>query len=463
MNEASRMKSSPSFFTDALTAASDQRVLTVGQLNRAIAGLLEQNFPLSWIRGEISNFTRAASGHWYFSLKDSEGQIRCVMFRGRNQLAGFVPAEGEAVEIRALVSLYAPRGDLQLNVEVIRRAGQGSLFEAFLHLKAALAAQGLFDAERKRPLPLYPRRIGIVTSLQAAALRDVLSTLRRRAPHIRVIVYPAPVQGQGAAVKLAAMLDCANARAEVDVLLLCRGGGSIEDLWAFNEEVLAHAIARSAIPVVAGVGHETDFTIADFVADARAPTPTAAAELASPERERQLQDVAQRQQRLRVAVQRLMAWQAQRLDYLARRLVSPQAQQRTRRAELAQLQLRLVVALRRPHAQAQGRIEQLQWRLARQLPSTQPTREHLRHLLKRFQMSWQAKNGGCRARLNTAQDTLALLAPQRTLERGYAVLLNAKGEVLRSPAQLRAEQALDVHLAEGRAQIEVAKVQENLA
>ncbi len=320
-------------------------MLTVSEVNRRIAGLLERNFPLGWVRGEISNFTRAASGHWYFSLKDAGAQIRCVMFKGRNQYADFTPREGEAVEVRALVTMYEARGELQLSVEGIRRAGLGNLYEAFLRLKAALEAQGLFDPERKRPLPRHPRAIGVVTSLQAAALRDVLTTLRRRAPHVPVIVYPVPVQGAGASERIAAMLDTVNARAEVDVVILCRGGGSIEDLWAFNEEPVARAVAASEIPIVAGVGHETDVTIVDFVADVRAPTPTGAAELVSPDRARMLRDVGRDWDAVSAQFRRQLDRRAQTVDWLARRLRSPQAQMRERRTQLSHLEGRLRFAL----------------------------------------------------------------------------------------------------------------------
>ncbi|WP_334189284.1 exodeoxyribonuclease VII large subunit, partial [Noviherbaspirillum sp.] len=224
-------------------------VLTVSELNQAVARMLERSFPLAWVSGEISNFTRAASGHWYFTLKDNGAQVRSVMFRGRAQYAGFTPREGDKVEVRALVTLYAPRGDYQLNVEAIRRAGVGNLYEAFLRLKEQLNAEGLFDPQRKRPLPVFARSIGIVTSPQAAALRDILATLRRRAPHVQVILYPTPVQGEGAAMKIAQAIATASAREECDVLLVCRGGGSIEDLWSFNEEVVARTIAACAMPV----------------------------------------------------------------------------------------------------------------------------------------------------------------------------------------------------------------------
>ncbi len=304
-------------------APGGEVVVPVSALNRAIGTMLERSFPLVWVAGEVSNFTRAASGHWYFSIKDAQAQMRCVMFRGRAQYAEFTPREGDRIEVRALVTMYEPRGELQLNVEAVRRTGQGRLYEAFLRLKAQLEAEGLFAAERKRALPTHPRAIGIVTSLQAAALRDVLTTLSRRAPHIPVIVYPAPVQGVGVSGKLAAMVDAANARREVDVLIVCRGGGSIEDLWAFNEEVLARAIAESAIPVVSGVGHETDFTIADFAADVRAPTPTGAAELVSPQRVLLLRELDQRHATLARGFGRMMERRAQQLDWLARRLVSP--------------------------------------------------------------------------------------------------------------------------------------------
>ncbi len=257
-------------------------VLSVSQLLRSARDMLERRFPLQWISGEVSNLRPAASGHLYFTIKDETAQVDCVMFKSRAAALDWEPADGLRVEVRALVTMYEPRGRFQLNVEAMRRAGLGPLYERFLKLKDKLGREGLFDPDAKRTIPEHPGQIGIVTSLAAAALRDVLTTLRRRNASIPVIVYPAPVQGEGAAAKLAQALATANARAECDVLLLVRGGGSIEDLWQFNEETLARAIRASQIPVVCGVGHETDFTIADFAADARAPTPTAAAEMVSP-------------------------------------------------------------------------------------------------------------------------------------------------------------------------------------
>src|SRR5574340_462515 len=267
-------------------------VISVSELNRSARQILEQRLPLLWVAGEISNFTQAASGHWYFSLKDDKAQVRCAMFRMKSQYLDWLPENGMQVEVRAQPTLYEPRGEYQLAVENMRRAGLGALYEAFEKLKGRLEKEGLFAAARKKALPAFPRRIGIITSPAAAALRDVLTTLRRRMPNIPVLIYPVPVQGEGAAQKIAAAIQLAGQRRECDVLILCRGGGSIEDLWAFNEEVVARAIAACEIPVICGVGHETDFTIADFAADRRAPTPTAAAELATPHRADLLQRLA---------------------------------------------------------------------------------------------------------------------------------------------------------------------------
>jgi len=266
---------------EGLFLEEKSRVLRVSELNLAIKRLLESEIPLIWVRGEISNLVKAASGHFYFSLKDDQAQVRCVMFRHKSQLLGAPIANGQQVEVLAVATLYEQRGDFQLTVEQLRPAGLGVLYERFAQLKLKLENEGLFDADRKRALPRFPRRIGIVTSPQAAALRDVLTTLKQRLPSVPVVLYPTTVQGAGSAEQIALAIRAANHRAECDVLIVCRGGGSIEDMWSFNEEIVARAIAASDIPTVSGVGHETDFTIADFVADERAPTPTAAAEAGS--------------------------------------------------------------------------------------------------------------------------------------------------------------------------------------
>ncbi|MFM0072659.1 exodeoxyribonuclease VII large subunit [Paraburkholderia sediminicola] len=438
-------------------------VVPVSALNRAIGTMLERSFPLVWVSGEVSNFTRAASGHWYFSIKDAQAQMRCVMFRGRAQYAEFTPREGDRIEVRALVTMYEPRGELQLNVEAVRRTGQGRLYEAFLRLKAQLEAEGLFAAERKRALPGHPRAIGVVTSLQAAALRDVLTTLSRRAPHIPVIVYPAPVQGVGASAKVAAMVDAANARREVDVLIVCRGGGSIEDLWAFNEEVLARAIAESAIPVVSGVGHETDFTIADFAADVRAPTPTGAAELVSPQRVLLLRELDHRHATLARGFGRMMERRAQQLDWLARRLVSPAERLARQRTHLQQLSVRLASAGARPVRDARARFSLLQMRWQRWRPDLAAHQAKLDMLSQRLDAALLRQHERQSARIGTLAARLEVLSPQRTLERGYAAVLDAQsGRAVRAPSSLKPGRRLTVHLAEGAADIALADVQPRL-
>ncbi|WP_322032326.1 exodeoxyribonuclease VII large subunit [Paraburkholderia sp. J76] len=448
----------------ASSAPSGDVVVPVSALNRAIASMLERTFPLAWISGEVSNFTRAASGHWYFSIKDAQAQIRCVMFRGRAQYAEFTPREGDRIEVRALVTMYEPRGELQLNVEAVRRTGQGRLYEAFLRLKAQLESEGLFDPGRKRALPSHPRAIGVITSMQAAALRDVLTTLCRRAPHVPVIIYPAPVQGAGSAEKLTAMLETANARNEVDVLVLCRGGGSIEDLWSFNDEALARAITTSAIPVVSGVGHETDFTIADFAADVRAPTPTGAAELVSPQRTLLLRDLDQRHTALARDFGRLLERRAQQLDWLARRLVSPVERLAQQRTHLRQLTIRLASAGSRASAEARARLNVVRMRWQRARPDAAAQRARLESLERRLDGAFARQREREAARVSELTARLEVLSPQRTFERGYAALLDAQsGAAVRSPATLKPGKRLTVHLAQGSADVSLADVQPRLA
>ncbi len=434
-------------------------VLTVSALNAQVARLLERTFPLTWIGGEISNFTRAGSGHWYFTLKDDNAQVRAVMFRGRAQYAGFIPREGDKVEVRALVTLYGARGDYQINVEAIRRAGVGALFEAFLRLKEKLTTLGLFDQERKRALPLFTRSVGIVTSVQAAALRDILSALRRRAPHVRIVLYPAPVQGQGAAERIANAIGTASRRAEVDVLLVCRGGGAIEDLWSFNEEVVAYAIANCAMPVISGVGHETDFTIADFAADLRAATPTAAAELAATPRADWLASLEADATDLRRAMRRSLAEANLNLDNYARRLLSPSAQIGHQRLKLVALSTAMTHAQRAPRQRQGFALAQLRARWSRHLPDTRARGAELGALARRGTVGLASQLSARREALAALSAQLELLNPQRTLERGYAIVRDAKGQVVRAPGQIHAREALTLRLAEGSAEIGVASVQ----
>ena len=426
------------------------RVLSVSELNRSVRLLLEQSLPLVWISGEISNLTIAASGHWYFSLKDKTAQVRCVMFRGRTTALDFRPSEGLQVEIRATPGLYEPRGEFQLNVDFMRKAGLGALFEQFERLKAKLAAEGLFDATRKRPLPQHVTRIGIVTSPAAAALRDVLTTLRRRMPSIQVVLYPTLVQGEGAAAQITRAIEIANRRAEVELLIVCRGGGSIEDLWAFNEEPVARAIAASQLPVVSGVGHETDVTIADFVADRRAATPTAAAELVSPNRAEMSLRLQQLARRLQRDIWRRLQSDEQRLDYLARRLQHPGQKLQQQQQRLQQLQARLQQALAR-------RLEQARWRLdlaGQRVPALRPDIPQLMRQQAQLQQRMAAAANRqlqlLELRLRHAAVQLQQLNPAAVLERGYSIVETSKGRVLTDASQAQLNQTLKIRLARGR-------------
>src|SRR3989440_9756922 len=367
-------------------------VLSVSELLRSVRDTLERRFPLLWVRGELSNLSRAGSGHYYFTLKDGSAQVDCVLFKSRAAAIEWELRDGSQVEVRALVTLYEPRGRFQLTVEAIRRAGLGPLYERFLRLKEKLEREGLFAAAAKRAPPEHPACIGVVTSLKAAALRDVLTTLARRSPAIPVIVYPAPVQGEGAAARIAAVLARANARAECEVLLLVRGGGSIEDLWSFTEGRVARAIRASRIPVVVGVGHETDFTIADFAADRRAPTPTAVAELATPSRAEIAANLAQCLRSLSREMRRRLQYAAQALDGCAKRLVHPAERLRRSGERLSALRSRLALALG--------------------------------HRVHR-----------CESHLHRLQASLAGLDPAAVLARGYSITRTPTGEVLRDASQ----------------------------
>ncbi|CAG7600325.1 exodeoxyribonuclease VII large subunit [Candidatus Vallotia tarda] len=435
-------------------------VIPVSDVNHAIGILLGRTFSLSWIAGEVSNFTRAVSGHWYFSIKDHYAQIRCVMFRGRAQYAQLIPQEGDLIEVRATVAIYEPRGELQLNVEEVRHTGQGRLYEAFLKLKTQLETEGLFTIERKRELPLHPRAIGIVTSPKAAALRDVLITLSRRAPHVPIIVYPTQVQGAEAASRVVEIIGTANRRAEVDVLILCRGGGSIEDLWVFNDESLARAIASSVLPIVSGVGHETDFTIADFTADIRAPTPTAAAELVSAPRAVLLCELVNRHAALAGGFRRMIERRAQHLDSIAHRLVSPAERIARQLQYLRQVSLRLRLAGKRPARDARARLTMvlLRWKCGH--PDIDRATERMNQLWQNLHVAMHRYNERRNSQVYELATRIELLSPQRTLERGYAALIDLNsGSAVRTPAELKAGQRVTAHLAQGSADISIAHVQ----
>jgi exodeoxyribonuclease VII large subunit len=427
------------------------RVLSVRELNLAAKQLIEGGLPLMWVRGEISNFVSAASGHWYFSLKDEAAQVRCVMFRHKSQYLDFRPANGMQVEVLALATLYEARGDFQLTLEKMRPAGLGALYEAFERLKTKLEGEGLFDAERRRDLPLLPKQIGIVTSLQAAALRDVLRTLANRMPNIPVLLYPTPVQGEGAGQKIAQAIRTASQRAECDVLIVCRGGGSIEDLWAFNEEVVARAIAASHIPVVSGVGHETDFTIADFVADLRAATPTAAAQAVVPDRAELRQRLAQQHRHLQRAAMRQFEQRMQQADYLQRRLVHPAQRIRQQAERLGALQQRLRISGANAAQQRQWRWSALWQRLRTMRPDILRLREQQANQARHLNAAMRRTLDRHDARLLALQQHLQHLDPQQVLARGYSMVRDAQGNIVASSERIAPGDKLDITFAQGGA------------
>lgn len=399
---------------------------------RAIADTLTARFNPVTVRGEISGFSRAASGHCYFSLKDDTGQVRCALFRRSAEQLSFAPRDGQVVEALGKLDVYGPRGDLQLIVDSLKPAGQGALFEQFLRLKAQLEAEGLFDPARKRPLPPQPRSIGVVTSLGAAALRDVVTALRRRVPHVPVVIYPAAVQGALAPAELCVALRTAYRRhaetGESELLLLVRGGGSLEDLWSFNDETLVRTVAQAPMPVVCGVGHETDFTLADFVADLRAPTPTAAAELCAPAREQRLGELAYLKERLGEGTWAAIDQRAQRLDRLAQRLGRPSVRLHDSRQRLTGLQHVLQAGLQLAAQRERHRVDILQTVLPQALQRT---------LVQRVQ------------RLQRSEAALGLLDPRLVLERGYAFLTDAQGLAITRANQVVPGQALQATLADG--------------
>jgi exodeoxyribonuclease VII large subunit len=444
----------PLFATRSPPAARASEVIPVSALNRRVRNLLEANLELMWISGELSNVVRAASGHWYFSLKDEQAQVRCVMFRGRAQTVAFTPENGMQVEVRALPSLYEPRGDFQLGVETMRRAGLGALFEAFERLKARLLAEGLFDPARKRAPPTFSQRIGIVTSTKAAALRDVLTTLQRRAPMIGLVIYPTTVQGASAPTEIAAAIDSARSRREVEVLLIVRGGGSVEDLWAFNDESVARAIQRvresTEIVVISGVGHETDFTIADFMADVRAPTPTAAAELASPNREDLRAEVTGTAAALRRALERRIDTLQQKLDRAARALISPQERLTRERERVTYLRTRLTRALAATHDRAAHQLALARQRLGAQHPATVRLQlvERLQIQREALQRAYVHMDQQRRGALDSATKSLALLSPLNVLERGYGIVRH-RGKIVTDTSTLSITDAISVRVAKG--------------
>jgi exodeoxyribonuclease VII large subunit len=442
--------------------AETRDIYTPSRLNREARTLLERGLPALWLEGEISNLSRPSSGHWYFSLKDEAAQLRCAMFRQRNILARFTPRDGSHVLVRGRVSLYEQRGDYQFIADYMEEAGEGALRQRFELLKVKLAAQGLFAPEHKRPLPRLPRRIGVVTSPTGAAIRDVLHILKRRFCGIPVLLYPVQVQGGVAAAQIARTIRRASARAECDVLIVVRGGGSLEDLWAFNEESVARAIYDSAIPIVTGIGHEVDFTIADFVADVRAPTPSGAAELVVPDSSEWLRHVRRLTSRLTTALSRKLKTQQDRAAWLARRLqqLHPGVELRQRAQRLDDLEQRLTRAVRSNLGERQRTIAQLAAELRQHSPALRVANARRRLEVARATIEKLAHKTieQQRNRLAIAARTLDAFSPLATLERGYAIVTDSKGTVITNAQDVRAGQLIDARLTQGsiRARVERA-------
>jgi exodeoxyribonuclease VII large subunit len=481
-------------------------VYSVSRLNREARTLLERGFGMLWLEAEISNFSRPSSGHWYFCLKDAGAQVRCAMFRQRNILCASVARDGQKVLVRARIGLYEPRGEFQLIVEHLEDAGLGALQRQFEELRARLGAEGLFSSDRKRPLPALPKRIGVITSPTGAAVRDILHVLARRFPAVGVLIYPVAVQGAQAAAEIVAALKAAGTRQECDVLILARGGGSLEDLWAFNDETLARAIVASPIPVISGVGHEVDFTIADFAADVRAPTPSAAAELVVPDADEWLtaaqrlgarlerclrRHLAERRERLRWLTGRAaqaspnsrLARETQRLDEFDQRmsramnrrldahrerllwlrgraaLVSPAARLAQHRSRLEDLARRIGRVIRQMHAVRMSRFRECRTRLYQGAPLTQVRTLAGRReaLTARLEAAGLARVRGARERLLPLVRTLQAVSPLATLGRGYAIVADSQGNILRDAAQTADGEIIEARLAVGTIRAKVQR------
>ena len=455
--------SAPSSPLPERSAAPERDVYTPSRLNREARVLLERGLPALWIEGELSNLSRPSSGHWYFSLKDENAQLRCAMFRQRNMLARFTPKDGMHVLARGRVSLYEARGDYQFILDHIEEAGEGALRRRFELLKAKLAAEGLFAVERKKTLPRLPKRIGVITSPTGAAIRDVLHILKRRFCTIPILIYPVQVQGASAAPQIAAAIRLAAARAECDVLILARGGGSLEDLWAFNEEIVARAIVDCGIPIVSGVGHEVDFTIADFVADMRAPTPSGAAELVAPDCGEWSRSLSALGRRLALAVERSVRRRIERFNWLERRLAQrhPGLELRQRAQRLDELESRLIRVVRHTLAWRRSEVLQLAGHVRQHSPALRVAAAKGRLALARSTLGSAAANRveRHRARLSQLAGKLDAISPLATLKRGYAIVSDTQGHVVTSSRDLKRGDLIRARLSEGEIQARVESIQ----
>lgn len=392
---------------------NEARVFSVKEINRLVRELLEQNFPPFWISGEISNFISASSGHWYFSLKDDEAQVRCTMFKNKNMAADWTPKNGEKIEAKCFIGLYEARGEYQLNIDLIRHAGAGLLSEAFNQLKERLFKEGLFETARKKLIPQFPKSIGVITSPAGAAIEDILTTLKRRSPHIQIFIYPSLVQGKEAPLAIVNAIETANIRLECDVLIIARGGGSIEDLWAFNEEIVARAIVASKIPTITGVGHETDTTIADFVSDLRAPTPSGAAELVTSHTVEIVKTIQVYKKQLNKVMTGVIRELMQKIDYLEKRLISPRKQ------------------------------------IERQKEQIHQYLQRMNHSMKNTMIQYYLK-------IDKLKLNLDHLSPHAVLSRGYSIITNVNGQIVNNINQLKLDDKIRIQLNHGQADANIS-------
>lgn len=428
-------------------------VFTVSRLNREVRDILEGNFPLIWLEGELSNVARPASGHIYFSLKDKSAQVSCAMFRGRNQLVKFKPEDGMQVLVRARVSVYEARGNYQLIVEHMEEAGDGALRRAFEELKKKLASEGLFDEAHKKPLPDLPKQIGVITSPSSAAIRDILTILKRRFPSIPVVIYPVPVQGENARTKIARMLKQASDRDECDVIILARGGGSLEDLWSFNEEVVARAVFDSDIPVISAVGHEIDFTIADFVADVRAATPSMAAELVTPDQQEWLQSVSYIQSRLFNLMKKTLQQNTQQLDWLSKRLRHPGRYLQDVAQRLDEQEQRMKNAIRSSIKHAVARVSELHAHINRHTPlhRIKEQQQKNQNLFRRIHRAQHDIIKNKQHNITLLARALDAVSPLATLDRGYAIVNKIPGnKLVRKASELKIGDKIETRLGKGK-------------
>ena len=445
-----------------MLSSQSPSIYTVSRLNQTVRLLLEQEIGQVWISGEISNFTQPASGHWYFTLKDNTAQVRCAMFRNSNRRVTFRPQHGQQVLVRASITLYEPRGDYQIIVESMQPAGEGLLQQKYEQLKAALSAEGLFDQQYKQPLPSPAHCVGVITSKTGAALHDILHVLKRRDPSLPVVIYPTAVQGDDAPGQIVRAIELANARQECDVLIVGRGGGSLEDLWSFNDERVARAIFASRIPVVSAVGHETDVTIADFVADLRAPTPSAAAEMVSRNQLELLRQLQNGQQRLDMAMDYFLANRTRRFTQLHHRLQQQHPQLRLARQQtvLERLRQRMNVAVDSQLKRAVQRQQRVTQRLNQHNPQPRIYRAQTRiqQLEYRLAENLRARLSSTRERFGNAVTHLEAVSPLSTLARGYSVTTATDGKVLKQTKQVKAGDVLTTRLSDGWVESEVKGV-----